>query len=401
MSSSANRPLRVLLVSFVDDNRWTGMGKWTHCIADELQELGHHKETWFADDFPSLRKRWRWAALLFPVALAWRLWQRRTDFDVVVIHEPAGFWYGLMRRLGFKVPPMIAMCHNIESKHFEEMVEFGARQLSSPVPTSRRLKARMIRTWQSNGTIRLADQVICLSSIDRDYLVNRLSVSPRRITCLTNGVAADRFPVRHILNGRRVLFVGGWLDVKGKRILPPLWSQVRANVPEARLTILGSGQSSEAVLADFPAQDRSSITVIPRVTGEADVIAEYSRHDIFLMPSLSEGSPLAMLEAMAAGLAVIATQVGGIPDLITHGLNGLLFAPTDTNEGAKSLCRLLRDPECAARMAAAASERAGTLTWRRSCEVFLSAVERAAGRPPQSAVPEEKARGIALTRASD
>jgi len=70
----------------------------THCIADGLRELATGNYPGSLVSSPRSRRSYRWAVLLFPVALAWRIWRRRADFDAVVIHEPAGFWYGLMRR---------------------------------------------------------------------------------------------------------------------------------------------------------------------------------------------------------------------------------------------------------------------------------------------------------------
>ncbi|MHC4769485.1 MAG: hypothetical protein ACYTEI_12340, partial [Planctomycetota bacterium] len=71
----------ILLVSFIDDSRWTGMGRWTHETAGALQASGHHVETWFADDFPRTRAIGRLAVLVFPVVLAAALARRRKAFD--------------------------------------------------------------------------------------------------------------------------------------------------------------------------------------------------------------------------------------------------------------------------------------------------------------------------------
>ncbi len=381
--------MRVLLVSFVDDNRWSGMGKWTHCIAHGLKQLGHQPTAWFSNDFPALQHRWRWAVLLFPVVLAWRIWRRRSDFDAVVIHEPGGFWYGLMRRLRLPVPPMVAMCHNVESKHFYEMVDFTAAGLAT-IPRATRIKVPLFRLWQSDGAIRFSDHVICLSSIDRDYLRQRLGIPSERITRMANGVSAVNIAARpRSASGSRVLFVGGWLDVKGRCVLPSLWAKVRAQSPESTLTILGAGQSADTVLADFAAEHRSSITVIVRLTGEAELIDQYARHDVFLMPSLSEGSSLALLEAMAAGMPVVATRAGGIPDVIAHESNGLLFNTSNTDEGAAQVCRLLTQPELSMRLGLAARTSAQERTWLDTCRVFLSAVDKVVGNCSATAIAED------------
>jgi glycosyltransferase involved in cell wall biosynthesis len=77
-----------------------------------------------------------------------------------------------------------------------------------------------------------------------------------------------------------------------------------------------------------------------------------------VLPSYAEGLPMSLLEAMAAGLPVVSTAVGGIPDVVTDGVNGLLFNPGDTATLARLLRRLMRDPEFSRRIALAARETA-------------------------------------------
>jgi glycosyltransferase involved in cell wall biosynthesis len=380
MIEHAPAPLRILLVSFVANNRWSGMGKWTHSIADGLTERGHEPSAWFSEDFPGL-SHGSSSALLFPVALAWRLWKKRADFDVVVIHEPSGFWYGLMRSIGCKVPPMIAMCHNVESKHHREMVRYTSQGLAA-VPAASRLKVPLFRSWQSDGAVRLADHVICLSSVDREYLLGQLRIPRQRVTLMLNGVSPtsanqEAFLAKRKQSGGRVLFVGGWIHVKGRRVLPAVWSKIHARIPNATLTIVGAGQPPEIVLRDFASEDRASVTVIFRLTRESELAAQFADHDVFLMPSLSEGSSLALLEAMAAGLPVVATAVGGNPDIVTDGVNGLLFAPEDFDRGAAQVCRLLEDPTARAQLAEAARARVHGLSWHHECHAFVAAAQAA------------------------
>src|SRR3990170_1332810 len=96
---------RVLLVSFIPDVPWTGMGRWTRAIAGALGTRGFQVDTWYADDFPGVAALGRLAVLVFPVVLAARLLQHRRRFDAVVVHEPGGFWYGLLRRSTRRLPP--------------------------------------------------------------------------------------------------------------------------------------------------------------------------------------------------------------------------------------------------------------------------------------------------------
>ena len=200
------RPLRLLLVSFIADAPWTGMGRWTREIKAALEQLGHAVETWFAGDFPRTAALGRLGVLAFPIALAARLVARRKSFDAVVVHEPSGFWYGLLRRLDRGLPPLIAMCHNVESHHFRTMVRYTRRGLAAVSPLTR-WRAPLLRHWQSDGTIKLADHVLCLSTVDAGYIAEQLGVAPSRVTRLINGAAARDFVPRHAGGGRPVAVV--------------------------------------------------------------------------------------------------------------------------------------------------------------------------------------------------
>lgn len=373
------RPLRLLLTSFIADASWTGMGRWTHEIKAALEALGHSVEAWFADDFPRVAGLGRLAVLVFPVALAARLAARSRSFDAVVVHEPGGFWYGLLRKLDRRLPPLIAMCHNVESHHFQTMLRYTRRGLADVSPLTR-VRAPLLRHWQSDGTIRLADHVLCLSAADARYVTTRLGVASHRISHFVNGAAARDFVSGHADGGRgAVLWVGGWLDVKGRRVLPRLWRRIREQAPAGQLTLVGTGVATGAVLQEFDPLDRDSISVLPRVESEDAMRALYAASDVYLMCSLSEGSPLSVLEAMAAGVAIVATRVGGVPDLVTDGTHALLFDPEDLAGGARLVYRLLSDPSAARRLGIAARERARELTWGKAAAVVAEAAYRTAG----------------------
>jgi glycosyltransferase involved in cell wall biosynthesis len=367
--------MRILLVSFIDNNQWTGMGKWTYRMAEGLESLGHQVRLWFANDFPFLWKNRRIAVLVFPIVLAFRLVRLRHCFDVVVIHEPSGFWYSFLRRYFSSLPPSVVMCHNVESKHFKEMLEASDKGLAS-ISQGARIKVPLFRRWQSDGAIKVADHCVCLSSVDRDYLIKVLRCRPDKVTTLINGVAGSRPSVERLSTTHaRVLFVGGWLDVKGRNLLPSIWPQVLSRFPNATLTLIGTGCSVEDVKQDFPEAVGGSIRVIPRVSTEEEMICQYRSHDLFLMPSLSEGSPLALLEAMSEGLPIVATSVGGIKDIMTGALGDPLFDPALPEVGVAKVCFLLSNPDVAARLGRAGQDRARELTWAASAQTLEGALQ--------------------------
>ncbi|MGO9897107.1 MAG: glycosyltransferase [Bryobacteraceae bacterium] len=135
------------------------------------------------------------------------------------------------------------------------------------------------------------------------------------------------------------------------------FARVRGRSARMRLLIVGSGPE-EARLRSL-AQSLSLSEVCRFLPSTPDVAPTLRSIDIFVHPSLSEGLPNAVMEAMASGCAVIASRVGGCPELIEHGVEGLLVKPGDLDDLSAQLGALIDDPGARAKLAAAATARMG------------------------------------------
>jgi len=280
------------------------------------------------------------------------------------------------------------MCHNVESHVFRTMRE-AARAGLANITLKNHIMFHLVHRPLSDGAIRLASRVICLSTRDWWYLTTRLRRRQSDVFLKVNGADSQYFiRDRVYANPPRVLFVGGWLDIKGRRLLPRIWEQVRTRLPGASLTVVGTGCSAAAVYADFPPAAYPTVRVVPRVQTESEMTQVYRDHEVFLMPSITEGSPLSLIEAMAGGLAVVAADVGGIPDIVTAGENGLLFASGDATAAADAVGQLLADPDQITRLGVAARRRAAELTWEAAAAAVV-VVARAA-RQPDGVLPESE-----------
>jgi glycosyltransferase involved in cell wall biosynthesis len=367
--------MRILLVSNIADEPHTGMGKWTARMVACLSALGHTPTAWFAGDFPGARRTGRLAVLVFPLALAWRLLRSRGRFDVVVVHEPTGWWCTVLRRVVPGFPPVIAVCHNVESKVARILDAAAARGLARPTPWGW-ITRPLLRTWQSDGTIRRADAVVCLSEEDASYIRSEGLRPAGDVAVVPNGADVAPLSHRHVAAGASaLLWVGGWLDVKGRALMPAIWRAIRARFSDATLTLAGTGVGAAAVLGDLAPADRAGVTIVPKVADWSQMADLYARHGLLLLPSLSEGSPLVVLEAMAAGLPVVAAAVGGVPDLVRHEREALLFQAMDVADAVDQVTRLLGDPALASALAAAAESRAGGLTWDRAARALAAVAE--------------------------
>ncbi len=108
-----------------------------------------------------------------------------------------------------------------------------------------------------------------------------------------------------------------------------------------------------------------------------DALSLYAKNDIFIFPSLVEGTPLAVQEAMAAGMAVITTETCGMVDLIENDYNGLLIPPADSVALENAIWRLSQDPQLRMKLGQAAQESMRRFTWARTIEIVWKMLARA------------------------
>lgn len=186
-----------------------------------------------------------------------------------------------------------------------------------------------------------ADRFVVMSGALRDELAG-LGVEPARIATIPNGVDVERFDLPM---GSDVLFVGRLTHQKGADTLLRAWTRA----PQGRLVLVGDGPQ-EAELRAMGAPD-------VLFTGRVDDVRPYlERAGVFVLPSRAEGMSNALLEAMAAGRACIASDIGPNRELIEHERHGLLVPPDDEAALSAALARLA-SPELRERLGRAARER--------------------------------------------
>lgn len=181
----------------------------------------------------------------------------------------------------------------------------------------------------------------------------------RNVRIIPNAIDVLPFRATPPRRPRRWLFVGWILPVKG---LIELLEALRA-FPDATLTIVGpfvdqDGRSSselfEATCSRLGVRER--VRLLPEMSSD-QVRPMYREHDLFIFPTHREGFPNVLLEAMEAGLPIVATSVGGIPDMIEHGKQGLLVQPHSAAQVEHAIRTLDEDPLFAARLGLAARQR--------------------------------------------
>jgi glycosyltransferase involved in cell wall biosynthesis len=208
------------------------------------------------------------------------------------------------------------------------------------------LGRRLIRSTLAHAAL-----VIALSEEWRERL---LRICPTaRIEILHNAVKIPDQAQRRPRPEPTLLFLGHLLPDKGIYDLVRAFAQVSASIPGATLMLGGVGQtdSLQQLATELGIRERVQL---PGWLGPESKSAAFAASTLFLLPSYHEGMPMALLEAMSWGLPVIATPVGGIPQLVTHEVNGLLVAPGDVAALAAAITRLLGDPALRERLGNAA-----------------------------------------------
>jgi glycosyltransferase involved in cell wall biosynthesis len=206
------------------------------------------------------------------------------------------------------------------------------------------------RVWLDHMTWRLATIWTANAEAVARVLSQRESINPRRIAVIPTAVDTERFSpgtadpeVRQRLGaapGSALLISVGRLDkLKGHSTLIEAFALVAAKKPNVRLAFVGEGAERDVLQAQTRARGLGD-----RITfagGIGDVVPYLRAADLFVLASNTEGMPGAVLEAMAVGLPIVATAVGGTPEAVSDGETGLLVPPRDPDRCAAAVERLL------------------------------------------------------------
>lgn len=196
-------------------------------------------------------------------------------------------------------------------------------------------------------------KAIAISESVKEHLVGDFKVEAKNIAVIHNGIDVSRYAIHNtqyaiqrrkdlgLGKGPVVGIVARLSDVKGHIYLIEAMKAVLEKFPEAQLLIVGEGKIKEALIKFTERLGiKKSVFFIPSVQETTDVL---SVMDIFVLPSLKEGLGLALMEAMASGLAVVGSKVGGIRALIQDNFSGLLTKPQDIVSLSQAILQLLGD----------------------------------------------------------
>ena len=231
---------------------------------------------------------------------------------------------------------------------------------------------------------------IAVSSAAREFVGEYF---PADYRIIGNGIDVRRFaergaPLAELQDQRpTVLFVGRLEKRKGLRFLLRAWPLVLERVPSARLVVVGRGRPLEGYRRFAARQGWSPADVLfAGYVPSEDLPRYYQAADVFCAPNTGQESfGIVLLEAMAAGAPIVASDIPGYRDVVTHGEHGLLVEPKNPPALADGLCRLLADPQLRTRMRRAGQIKAQRYDWSRIgaqvLDYYHEVLERRAAEP--------------------
>jgi glycosyltransferase involved in cell wall biosynthesis len=333
-------PFRVVLL--LQDLFFGGTQRHTLELARGLNPDRFQTEIWVmrsGDDFVPLARSWnlslKWLGrtpFVGPdslVRLGWNLKNQPVDLLVLLTGVP-NIWGRLLGRLT-KVPLIVGNLRGTGSpeRNFEKWL------------------------WP------LADHFLCNAAMLKKIMMDRFPIPDDRITVIHNGVDLDYFhpaPVPLPPDRQVVLCIARFVPEKDHETLMTAFSLVAARHPEAELWLVGDGPGRQAIrgLATRRLPPRQ-LRLLP---GQPDVTTLLQQSSLLVLSSTHEGLPNVVLEAMAAGLPVVATDVGGLSEVVQQGETGWLVAPKDVSALADAISHLLAHDNVRAAFGQAGRKRA-------------------------------------------
>jgi len=201
--------------------------------------------------------------------------------------------------------------------------------------------------------------VAAVSDGVRDWLLNS-GIREDKIKVIANGIDVEAFARGHLLPELRgadhkIIGVVARLDLqKGFQFLLDAVRELAAQFPRLKVVVVGEGPDRGAI--EHMIEQKGLRDKVMLAGERSDMANVYASMDIFVLPSLNEGLPMTVLEAMAAAKPVIATRVGAIPKVIEDGMNGVLVNPRDAAALRDAIAGLLADEDLCRRMAALGHE---------------------------------------------
>jgi glycosyltransferase involved in cell wall biosynthesis len=341
----------------------TGAPGATIDLAGACRQLGHEADIYAHDALPgALPGRAR--ELLFPWAVCARVFHDSEPPDAVDASTGDAWVWGTLRRSG-DGPLLVTRSHGLEHEVHRALRD---EVLRGHTTLSRRYRVYRggLRLWEVGRSLRVADGVIFLNKKERDLAVDELGVDASRTAVLPCGLRESLLglplePTPPPGETIGVAIVATYIPRKGIAYVRDAMGSLLLRRKDVRVTFLGTGCPPERVLADFGTDFDGRVRVVPSYA-RRQLPKLLRAHQVKMLASVAEGFGVALLEAMACGLAPIVTSTTGAAALVQNGIDALIVPPRDPRALEAAVERLADDRELLGRLRERAQATAQTLS---------------------------------------
>jgi glycosyltransferase involved in cell wall biosynthesis len=258
--------------------------------------------------------------------LFFKLISARNDFDIIHAHSHLFFstnLCALVKKCGS--PPLVITNHGLIS----QTVPMWVHRMYLPT----------IAKW----TFKFADKIICYTEKEKSML-EKLGIDSDKIVVIHNGTDTNMFiPCEKEKNSNQILWIGRFTPGKGVEYLIDAFGILEKEYPDLKLLMIGKGPLKEDIEQQIQDLNLSKNIFIKEFVPNSELPEIYQNSDIFVLPSLNEGIPRTILEAMACGVPVICTELPQLVDVVKGC--GLLVSLRDSQALAEGILRVISDRE--------------------------------------------------------
>ena len=377
--------MKILLTIHEELDPNSGAAGSTIRLGQEYQKLGHQVTYYSYNDLPEIPDTLK--HLTFPFWVTNFLWRQnqKKPFDVVDAYtSDIWLWAKWLSKLRSHSPLLIARSHGLEHIYDLQIKEDVARG-DLDLSWKYGLYRGSVYLWEVAQSLRHADFILMRNSEEHKYAAEVLNIEPNKIYTVPYGIP-DYFlnlPFETLSEEDttiRIAQVSTFIDRKGIKFSVRALNNILSRYPNVEMSFFGTAckecTSIEQVYANFAPEVRDRIKVIPRF--DHQTLPELLKnHHIKLLPSLSEAFGMALVEAMACGLAPITTAAGGPLDIVSDRHDGLLVPLRDSKAIEAALEKLIEDRSELNRLRKNAYQKAQTYSWQSIARTNLSWYESA------------------------
>ncbi|MFT3919792.1 glycosyltransferase family 4 protein [Cloacibacterium sp.] len=339
----------IIHVSEIDISQNGGMARVEYYLKKSFEQLGYNFIHIGPKEVGEIKHKG-----LFPYLAYMHFKKLNVKPYLFIVHEPAA---GQFINKGV---PCFVESHGIE------------RRIWNINKKNESFKTKMLfpiwRLYNCDRGIKNSKKILVLNSTDKKYVIDFYKRNENDIFIYKNGVFSIDESIETSKNDDffTILFNGSWIERKGIYTLIKAADKIyNAGIFDVQYLLIGTGKTEEEVINYWPYHLKSFLKIIPKFESNQEIDL-LKQSNIFILPSISEGQPLSLLQAMAVGKCCITTNADGQKDIITNGQNGYLFNVGNYDELSELIIKCYSNRNLCNKIGEKAKESVTNRTWEKT-----------------------------------